>query len=106
MLLLHQVIIFTPSSHVLIVSSRDLEKCTDEKGNTYLIGDSNVGWRVSPCLRCDCVGGLLACKRTSEVNFPGHYHGYYSYEENCTQPSCKVSQFIRDNKDKCQGRLW
>ncbi|CAH3032747.1 unnamed protein product [Porites lobata] len=77
--------------------------CKDEEGGTYLIKNSTFGWRVSPCLSCHCSRGLLNCKKTLEVYFPGYYHGIYVIQENCTQPSCKVSQFLRNKKDECKA---
>ena len=80
-----------------------LEVCKDEEGETYLIKSSTFSWRVSPCLSCHCSRGLLSCKKTLEVNFPGYLFGIYVIHENCSQPSCKVSQFLRDKKDECKG---
>ena len=87
----------------VLLPSFVLEVCKDEEGGTYLIKNSTFGWRVSPCLSCHCSRGLLNCKKTLEVNFPGYYRDIYVIRENCTQPSCKVSQFIRNKKDECKG---
>ena len=87
----------------LLLPSFVLEVCKDEEGGTYLIKDSTFGWLVSPCLTCHCSRGLLNCKKTLEVNFPGYYRDIYVIRENCSQPSCKVSQFLRNKKDECKG---
>ena len=76
--------------------------CKDEEGNSFLIKDDN-GWRVSRCMTCYCKNGLLSCRRTLTVNFPGSFVGFYDHNENCTQPQCNVAKFLREKKDVCEG---
>ena len=76
--------------------------CKDEEGNSFLIKDDN-GWPVSKCMKCYCKKGLLSCRRTMGINFPGYYKGIYDHNENCAQPQCNVARFIRDKKDYCEG---
>lgn len=81
-----------------------LEICKDEEGGTLLINESLKGWNVSPCLSCQCKDGLTTCKRDLSINFPGYFRGMYSLEQNCTQPSCSVLNFVQENKDWCHGK--
>lgn len=66
---------------------------------------STMGWIVSRCLRCLCIEGLVTCKRTLTVSFPAFYHAAYKHEETCKQPSCKILEFVRNNKKWCEGEI-
>ncbi|XP_068709170.1 uncharacterized protein [Montipora foliosa] len=76
--------------------------CKDEE-NGVLVIKSTKGWKVSKCLSCHCIGGLVTCKRTLTVNFPAYSYGIYEHKEICQQPSCKVLEFIRNNRKRCEG---
>ncbi|XP_068742843.1 uncharacterized protein [Montipora capricornis] len=76
--------------------------CKDEE-NGVLVIKSTKGWKVSKCLSCHCIGGLVTCKRNLTVNFPAYFNGIYEHKEICQQPSCKVLEFIRNNRKRCEG---
>ncbi|KAL9982816.1 hypothetical protein ACROYT_G004923 [Oculina patagonica] len=76
--------------------------CRDEEGNSFVIKDDN-GWQVSQCMNCHCKKGLLTCRRTLGINFPGYFKGIYEHNENCEQPQCNVAKFLREKKDYCEG---
>ncbi|KAL9982927.1 hypothetical protein ACROYT_G005042 [Oculina patagonica] len=76
--------------------------CRDEEGNSFLITD-NKGWQVSQCMNCHCKNGLLTCRRSLGINFPGYFKGIYVHNENCEQPQCNVAKFLREKKDHCEG---
>ncbi|KAJ7385555.1 hypothetical protein OS493_015133 [Desmophyllum pertusum] len=76
--------------------------CKDEEGGTFLIKDEN-GWSVSPCLDCHCKGGLMTCRWTLSINFPGYFRGIYEHKENCAQPLCNVAKFVREKRTHCEG---
>ncbi|XP_073240174.1 uncharacterized protein [Porites lutea] len=77
--------------------------CYDEEGGTFIIKDRVKGWKVSPCLSCHCKGGLTTCKRDLTINFPGYFRSIYSHAQNCTQPSCSVLKFVRENREWCHA---
>ncbi|XP_068709163.1 uncharacterized protein [Montipora foliosa] len=77
-------------------------KCNDEE-NGILVIKSTKGWKVSRCLSCHCIGGLVNCKRTLTVNFPAYFYGAYQHKQICQQPSCKVLEFIINNRKRCEG---
>ncbi|XP_068742841.1 uncharacterized protein [Montipora capricornis] len=76
--------------------------CKDEE-NGILVIKSTKGWKVSRCLSCHCIGGLVNCKRTLTVNFPAYFYGAYQHKQICQQPSCKVLEFIINNRKRCEG---
>ena len=76
--------------------------CKDEEGKV-LVMKSTMGWIVSRCLRCRCIEGLVICNRTLTVSFPAFFGAAYQHEETCKQPSCKILEFVRNNKKWCEG---
>ena len=76
--------------------------CKDEEGKV-LVMKSTGAWNVSRCLRCLCIEGLVTCKRTLIVYFPAFFGAVYEHEETCKQPSCKILEFVRNNKKWCEG---
>ncbi|XP_015780086.1 PREDICTED: kielin/chordin-like protein [Acropora digitifera] len=76
--------------------------CKDEEGKV-LVMKSTGGWIVSKCLRCLCIEGLVTCNRTLTVFFPAYFGAVYEHEETCKQPSCKILDFVRNNKKRCEG---
>ncbi|XP_044169377.1 uncharacterized protein LOC122953512 [Acropora millepora] len=76
--------------------------CKDEEGKV-LVMKSTMGWIVSKCLRCLCIEGLVTCNRTLTVFFPAFFGAVYEHEETCKQPSCKILDFVRNNKKWCEG---
>ena len=77
--------------------------CKDEEGKA-LVMKSTKDWIVSRCLSCFCIKGLVTCKRTLTVNFPAFFRAAYQYEETCKQPTCKILDFVRNNKKWCEGK--
>ena len=77
--------------------------CKDEEGKV-LVMKSTKGWTVSRCLSCFCIKGLVTCKRTLTVNFPAFFRAAYQHEETCKQPTCKILEFVRNNKKWCEGK--
>ena len=47
----------------------------------------------------------MTCKKTLTINFPGYFYGFHKVEQNCTQPSCKVLKFVRENREWCEGKI-
>ena len=45
----------------------------------------------------------MTCKRTLTVYFPAFFGAVYEHEETCKQPSCKILEFVRNNKKRCEG---
>ena len=76
--------------------------CKDEEGSVFLIKDEN-GLPLSDCMNCHCEASFLTCRRTLNINFPGYYHGLYVQNENCVQPQCNVTKFVRKYRDYCEG---
>ena len=76
--------------------------CKDEDGKVLVI-KSRMGWTVSRCLSCFCIEGLVTCKRTLKVSFPAFFGTTYQHKETCKQPSCKILEFVRNNKKWCEG---
>ncbi|XP_015753284.1 PREDICTED: kielin/chordin-like protein [Acropora digitifera] len=76
--------------------------CKDEEGKV-LIMKSTGAWIVSRCLRCLCIEGLVTCNRTLTVYLPAFFGAVYEHEETCKQPSCKILEFVRNNKKWCEG---
>ncbi|XP_015780085.1 PREDICTED: uncharacterized protein LOC107357960 [Acropora digitifera] len=76
--------------------------CKDEEGKV-LVMKSTGAWNVSRCLRCLCIEGLVACKRTLTVFFPAFFGATYQHEETCKQPTCNILEFVRNNRKWCEG---
>ena len=45
----------------------------------------------------------MTCNRTLTVFFPAFFGAVYEHEQTCKQPSCKILDFVRNNKKWCEG---
>ncbi|KAJ7383112.1 hypothetical protein OS493_030642 [Desmophyllum pertusum] len=76
--------------------------CRDEEGQVLILKDV---WKVTDCISCQCIAGLLKCVRRLQVNFPGQRYGYVPLTEPCEQPTCNTLEFIRDRRERAKVRL-
>lgn len=89
----------------IIFFSHFLAICKDEIGNNYIIKNQE-DWQASPCVKCNCKGGMLSCQREITVFFPYSSQFIYSLTEVCTRPSCNVFHFLRDKAQTCEGNMF
>ena len=68
----------------------------DEDVNTYINGST---WSIGDCIDCYCHNGVISCSRTLSVITSNE-----ESTDNCSQPDCDVTAFLKANRGICKGK--